>query len=217
MNKIVFIALLFFTFPVFSQDEAAQNQAAQELIVQFSGLVVGGDSLYGLPGAYVYVPASGRGTTTNYVGYFSMPALAGDSVVVRSLGYQENFFIIPKDGRMDISVVIELSADTTLLPEVEIFPYPTEQIFKEAFLALQLPDDQTSNMQNNLNEQLMRRMLANTPAGANMNHRYFMQQQVIKTENRFMQPTLSLLNPFAWRHFIDQVRRGGLRAPEGED
>ncbi|CAA9281260.1 MAG: hypothetical protein AVDCRST_MAG95-3325, partial [uncultured Adhaeribacter sp.] len=64
-------------------EAAAQGRAA---VVQFSGIVASGDSLYGVPGVTVYVPKAGRGTATNEYGYFSMPVLAGDSVVVRALG-----------------------------------------------------------------------------------------------------------------------------------
>ncbi|WMJ71687.1 carboxypeptidase-like regulatory domain-containing protein [Cytophagaceae bacterium ABcell3] len=210
MKKFLLTSFLFlFSLSLYSQDD--------ESLVQVSGIVVGGDSLYGLPGAYVVVPQTGRGTTTNHVGYFSLPAVAGDSIVVRSIGFQENFFLVPDDGRTSISVVVELVADTAMLPEVEVFPFPTEQLFRQAFLALELPEEELDNMQRNLNDQVMRRMLANTPAGSGMNHRYFLQQQVVKTETRFFSPTFSFLNPFAWRQFINDVRRGGLQSPDLDD
>ncbi|MGV3641192.1 MAG: carboxypeptidase-like regulatory domain-containing protein, partial [Adhaeribacter sp.] len=64
-------------------------------VIQLSGLVTSGDSLYGVPGVTVYVPKAGRGTITNDYGYFSLPVLAGDSVVIRALGYQHLTVKIP--------------------------------------------------------------------------------------------------------------------------
>src|SRR5688572_8850772 len=110
--------------------------AQQNKVIQFSGLTVGGDSLYGIPGVYLYVPKAGRGTTSNHLGYFSLPTLVGDTVLIKAIGFKQKQYIIP-DVEEKLSVIIELSADTSFLPVVEIFPWPTETIFKEAFLALE--------------------------------------------------------------------------------
>jgi hypothetical protein len=104
---------------------AAFSATAQDTkkVIQVSGLVVSGDSLYGVPGVAVYIPKSGRGTTTNYVGYFSLPALAGDSVLINSFGYKVRRYIVPDTLTADkMSLIIELMEDTLILPAVEIFP-----------------------------------------------------------------------------------------------
>ena len=184
----------------------------QPRIVQFSGLVVSGDSSYGIPSVLVYVPKSGRGTTSNYLGYFSMPVLEGDSVIVKAVGYAERSLKIPFGSKDDKwSLVIHLSEDTLTLPDIEVFPWPTEKIFKEAFLALKLPEQDMNNMNKNLNEQVMKRMMYNADADGSMNHHYYMNQQITKQENRFFAPTISLLNPFAWQKFIESAKRGDLK------
>ncbi|MBO9699836.1 MAG: carboxypeptidase-like regulatory domain-containing protein [Sporocytophaga sp.] len=209
MRRILFI-LLFVSYSLISQGQNGKN------IVQLSGLVIGGDSAYGIPGVTIYTPKSGRGTITNYLGYFSMPALGGDSIVIKSLGFKEKSFIVPKDTNK-LSLVIELLGDTSILPTVEVFPWPTEKIFKEAFLSLKLDDNSYDNMHKNLNEQVMRRMLYTQEASSKNNHNYYMQQQTTKVENRFFQPTLSLLNPFAWSQFLNSARNGGLRNKKKEE
>src|SRR5215218_9108602 len=81
-------------------------------VIQFSGLVTSGDSLYGVPGVTVYVPKAGRGTVTNDYGYFSMAVLAGDSVVIRAVGYQHLTVKIPKNyNKQSYSVILELKED----------------------------------------------------------------------------------------------------------
>jgi len=180
-------------------------------IIQFSGLIVSGDSAFGTPGVYVYVPKEGRGTMSNAIGYFSMAALTGDSIVIKSLGYKEKFFVIPYTQEDKISVIIEILEDTLYMPIVEITPWPTERLFKEAFLALKLPDQHLINMNNNLNDQVLKRMMYNLGADGAANSRYYLQQQTMSVENQYFAPNLSLLNPFAWKNFIDGVKRGDLK------
>ena len=100
-------------------------------VVQFTGIVASGDSLLGVPGASVYVPKAGRGTTSNAYGYFSMAVLAGDSIVFRSLGYSNQTIIIPADyQRQSFSIIVSLKEDATVLPEVRIFPTPPSRPLK---------------------------------------------------------------------------------------
>jgi hypothetical protein len=135
-------------------------------VVQFTGIVASGDSLLGVPGATMYVPMAGRGTSSNAYGYFSLAVLAGDSIVIRSLGYANQTIIIPADyQRQSYSVIVQLREDATVLPEVRVFPYSTERDFKKAFLALRLPTERGSRAAENLNEQLMRRIFNTQPVG----------------------------------------------------
>lgn len=188
-----------------SSNLSAQNS---QRIVQLSGIVVGGDSLYGVPYVSVYVPKAGRGTMTNTVGFFSLATLVGDSVVVSAIGFKKRSLRIPDNDKQSFSVVIELIMDTTLIPTVEVFPYYTEELFKQAFLALQLPEDNYNNMQQNLNDRFMSRLYVDEGMGANANYRYYMQQQAIRQDNRFKDPIASsqLFNPFAWYSAVNSLR-----------
>ena len=114
----------------------------QQKIIQLSGVVVGQDSISGVGGVHIYVPKAGRGTTSNPYGYFAMPVLARDSIIVSAIGYQKQSFIMPGDKGESVTLFIELKPDTTILPELEIFPYPTEELFKKAVLAIELPNRQ---------------------------------------------------------------------------
>ncbi len=185
-------------------------------VVQLTGLVVSGEQALGVPGVQIIIPKAARGITTNNYGYFSLATLAGDSAVIGALGYKKQFYLVPDDGRQSISVIIYLKEDTTILPTVEIFPFATEELFKEAFLALKLPEEERNHMRQNLDEQKLARMGADMPMDGSMNHSFFMNQQVYKTENRYQPPTIQLLNPFAWARFIKSVQRGDLKKKEWE-
>ncbi len=190
----------------------------QKRVVQLSGLVVSGDSLFGLPGANVYVAKAGRGTSTNEFGYFSMPVLAGDSVTVSMVGFKKyNLFIPTNYSRESYSVIIELKEDPTMLPVVDVFPYATEEVFKEAFLALRLPTKDKTNAEKNLDEQLLRRIFSNMPMDGAQNQQWAQQQFSRQQEMRGTVPANPLLNPFAWSELINSIKRGDFKKRKGVD
>jgi len=201
----------------------AAHAQGKRKVVQFTGIVASGDSLLGVPGATVYVPKAGRGTSTNAYGYFSMAVLAGDSIVIRSLGYANQTVVIPKDyQRQSYSLVVQLQDDATLLPEVRVFPYTTEREFKKAFLALNLPTERGSRAAENLNEQTMRRIFNAQPMSATANFRQAMQTQSYDYDRKMgMAPNQysnnPLLNPFSWLQLIQQVKKGEFKKKEGDD
>ena len=71
-------------------------------------------------GANLFIPKAGRGANTNAYGYFALPALEGDTLIVSTVGYKNRLIVMPKVPDEVYSVVIELNADATLLPVVEV-------------------------------------------------------------------------------------------------
>ena len=190
---------------VFGQD--------QKEIVQFSGVVVDEDSTStGMFGVHVYVPTAGRGTVTNRYGYFSLPVLVGDSVLISAIGYQKQHFIIPANQGDSYTVLVEMVTDTTVLSTVEIFPYPTEDLFKEAILALNLPVDDLSQA-DNLGQEVLARMAESMTMDASQNYKYYMNQQFYDLHNAYSQQRFNnpLLSPINWATFIKSLRNGDLK------
>ena len=180
-----------------------ENSCAQgeKRIIQLSGIVLGEDSISGVPGVHIYVPKAGRGTTTNRVGYFSLPVLVHDEIVVSAIGYEKQYFKVPDVDKENMTIIIELVSDTTFLEEVEIMPFPTEEIFKEAVLALNIPITEDVNEQN-LNEQLLALMMSTVPRDGAWNHRYYMDNWVQYQNDRFGPRPNPLLNPFNCAQFF---------------
>lgn len=203
MSKyVVYIFLLLMSFVAFSQEQ-------ERKIIQFTGVVFAPDSSSVVPGVHIYLPKSGRGTTTNPYGFFSMPVLEGDSVVFSAVGFKRQHFIVPPhDKEHSLKVLITLEEDVTFLSEVEVFPYPTEAMFKEAVLALEMPNQrQIDNMNEWLSRDYMNNAYLNIPASPNQNHQYFMQMQMQAIQNRYQAPSSNLLNPFAWARFINSLKK----------
>ena len=183
------------------------ESAGQRKVIQLSGLVVTGEQSVGVPFASVFVPRTSRGAYSNEYGFFSFPLLIGDTCMVKSQGFRPQKYVVPDDGRESISVVLYLQADTTLLPEIEVLPFPTEEDFKRAFLALRLPETDLNRMRQNLNPGMLERMRYNLGMDAGLNHMYFARQQseIIANQN-FIPNNTQLLNPFAWGRFLESVK-----------
>ena len=182
-------------------------------VVQFSGVVLSSDdSSSVLPGVHIYVPKAGRGTTTNVLGYFSMPVLVGDSVVVSAVGFEKQHFIIPNDQGDQITVIIEMSQDTTYLPEIAVFPYPTEEMFKEAILALEMPNQEDIDyMKKNLHPDVLAYMMETTPMDGSENFKVYQQQQFLQQHYGNSMRMNPFLNPLNWASFIQSIKRGDFK------
>ena len=179
----------------------------QRKIIQLSGIIVGEDSTSGLPGVHVYVQKGGRGTTTNPYGYFSFPVLSGDSVTISYVGYERQHYIVPADKGSSITIVIQLTPDVTTVPGITVFPFPTEEMFKEAVLALQLPEEREYNLRELYGNDAMAQMLRNTPYDGAMNFRYYQDLQFDYTHSKYGYVQNPFLNPFNWAKFIKDMKK----------
>lgn len=205
-SNLVLIILVVLTVlsvvPAFSQ--------AQRRIIQLSGVILGkadnGDP-YQLPGVHVYVPKAGRGTTTNSLGFFSMPVLAGDSIVISSVGFERQYYIVPNHPSEYLTIIVELVQDVTFLKEVEVLSFPTEEVFKEAILALNIPTNNGQIDQKNLNQELLALMLKTSPMDGPMNQRYYLDQWAASQTNRYSPVTNPFLNVFNWAKFFKSLKQ----------
>lgn len=186
----------------------AQTAHAQQKrrVIQLSGVVLGKDSLSGIPGVNVYVPKAGRGTTTNTYGFFSMPVLVGDSIVISCIGYERQYYIVPDHPSEYLTIVFELHEDVTYLQEVEVTPFPTEEVFKEAVLALNLPLNEETPDKKNMDAQILALILKNTPMDGYENQRYALDQWAQQQNSHFVPVTNPLFNPFNWAKFIKSLK-----------
>lgn len=184
------------------------QESTKKNVIQFSGVVVTQDSTMGIPGVNVYVPKGGRGTSTNMYGYFSFAVLAGDSVVISAVGLRKKHLIIPSISKDNYTVIIPMVEDTTMLEEQVISPFPTEEMFKEAVLAMQLPNQQGLNsMDRNLSPAQLAMLAQNMPMDGSMNYRYFTQmhsQYLFDGSGPRYNP---LLNPLAWMNFFKSLKK----------
>lgn len=168
-------------------------------IIQLSGVV--SDSTEQLIGAHVYVPKAGRGDVTNHLGFFSIPVLVGDSVVISMVGYHRASYIVPDAPSEQLTILIELTQDVTMLNNV-IVGFPTEELFKEAILAMNIPSDNRGLDQKALNAELIALMARATPMDGNANYKYYIDQWSNSAGNTFRPVYNPFLDPLNWARFI---------------
>ena len=101
-----------------------------------------------------------------------------------------------------------MTSDTILLPQTVIYPWPSREQFKEAFLALDVPDDDYERARKNLNAAKLKEMAASYPMDGSMNYQYSMQLYQDKLYYIGQTQPISILNPFAWAQFIKAWKEG---------
>jgi len=206
MNRIFLLSLLIITtLNVFAQK-------SNEELVQFSGVVVTSDSLKPIPFTNVIIKNAYRGTISDYYGYFSFVAVKGDTVEFSYVGYKKSFFVIPdtlKENRY--SLIQMLSRDTILLKETVIYPWPSREEFKRAFVELKVPDDDMQRAQRNLELAQHKEVQDNVPYDGSINYKWTTQQRNNQIYSAGQYPVNNLLNPLAWAAFIKAWQEGAYK------
>jgi hypothetical protein len=181
-------------------------------VIQLSGIILNADSTDAVPGVNVYVPRKGRGTSTGRYGYFSLPVLEGDSVVFSFIGLQKQTFKVPDMVPEDkISLILTMQTDEIALAEIEVMPYPSEEEFKRAVLAMNYEAPMSVDSRGNMSPETLLRWAESMPASGNENMRYFRQGQLMQIQDRYGPRPFTLLDPFAWSKFIQSIKRGELK------
>ena len=182
--------------------------SSQSKVIQFSGVVVNGADSKPLPFSTVMILNHHRGTVADASGFFSFVAVVGDTVEFSTVGFSPRRLIIPDTIRHDAySIVMPLEQDTIMLMETVIYPWPTKEKFREAFINLELPETEADIIRRNFNLALVREQAREGKMDANMNYRSLMQQQTTQLYYQNQMVPNNLLNPFAWAQFIKQWRR----------
>ncbi len=182
--------------------------SSPQKVVQFSGVVVSGIDSSPLAFSTIYIANRERGTVADASGFFSFVAISGDSVRFSSVGYQTRWLVIPDTIRHDAySIVMPLEQDTIMLLETVIYPWPSKEKFRDAFVSLQLPESELDIIRKNFNLATMREQARQGKMDASMNYRSLMQQQATHLYYQNQMVPNNLLNPFAWAQFIKQWRR----------
>ncbi|MFT3885764.1 MAG: carboxypeptidase-like regulatory domain-containing protein [Flavobacteriales bacterium] len=78
---------------------AQPGKKAARPLVQFSGVVVTGDSLEPVPFASIITKGSFRGTISDVYGYFSFVAQPGDTLQFSAVGFKRGEYVIPTASR----------------------------------------------------------------------------------------------------------------------
>ncbi len=187
-------------------------QEGDKNIIQFSGYVLTPDTLMGIPFVTIQVNNSSRGTITNQEGFFSFAAGEGDTIHFSSIGFEESFYYIPTNLQTNkYSIVKLLSADTYYIDTVTIYPWPTKEMFKQAFLSLEMEENDVDRALKNLEREYLKEMGENMAMDASENANYYLRSEAKKYYYAGQAPPQNIFNVFAWAQFIEAWKRGDFK------
>jgi hypothetical protein len=193
----------------------AQDAAGDDRLVQFSGITITADSLNPVSFTKIFVRQTHRGTNSDANGYFSFVAHKNDSIVFTALGFKPATFVIPDTITKNRYSLIQLmTSDTLTLTAAFIFPWPSLEDFKRAFLETKIPDDEIEIARKNLAAYDIRLRAEDYPMDANMNYRNWIDTQTSKLYYFGQQQPFNIFNPFAWAKFIKAWRDGKFKRQE---
>lgn len=215
MKKLtaLFVLLAFCSTPAIAQTKPAVKTNTN--LIQFSGIVLDQDSLTPIPFVAVMIKGTHWGTKSDYNGFFNLVVSPGDEIEFLSLVHKPRSYKISDTLRQKYYYAIQiLTKDTVQLEAVDIFPWPSREDFKRAFLALDLNDTDIERADRNLAREELSMLERTQPANPAENYRYMMQAIYTKIYTAGQQPSMDLMNPAKWAQFIDAWRKGKFKSKQ---
>ena len=195
-----------------------QAQESENALIQFSGITITGDSLNPVPFTKIYIKATKKGTTSDVYGYFSIVAHKNDTMLFNALGFKPASFVIPDSiTKNRYSLIQIMTSDTITLSAAFIFPWPTLDEFKQAFLNLKIPDDDLERARKNMAEEQIRASVEVYPMDAKMNYNNYIENRTSKLYYFGQTQPMNIFNPFAWAQFIKAWKEGKFKRKKDQD
>ena len=213
MNNSLCCLFTLLTLTFYSNSLQSQSQDENSSLVQFSGITITADSLNPVSFAKISDICSHRATTSDINGYFSFVAHKTDTVIFTAIGFKPTSFIIPDSiTKQRYSLIQLMTADTLTLAAAFIFPWPTLEDFKRAFVETKIPDDDLEIARKNLLAADIRMRAEEYPMDANMNYRNYIDNQTSKLYYFGQIQPYNIFNPFAWAKFIKAWKDGKFKS-----
>lgn len=191
----------------------AQDSNPEHKLIQLSGIVVSGDSLSAVPFTSVMIKGTNRGTICDFYGFFSLVARENDTLEFSSIGYNGGEFVVPDTlSHNRYSIIQLIHQDTLELAEVQVYPWPSREQFKDAFLSLNAPQDDYDRAFENMTNEDIRLAVQGVPMSARENSQYDVQREYTKLYRIGNINQTTLMNPLAWAQFIQAWKRGDFKS-----
>ncbi len=204
---LLLASMLFLTLA--STSQTVTTNASNTNLIQFSGVVLDQDSLTPIPFVSILIRGANRGTVTNYYGFFSLVVSPGDELQFFSVNHKNRVYKVPDSLKQKYYYALQvLTKDTVELQSVDVYPWPTREEFRKAFLALDLKDTDFERAERNLTKEAMTYLERTQGANSAENYKVALQNYYTKVYTAGQAPSNKLLDPIAWASFIDAWRKG---------
>jgi hypothetical protein len=204
------IVLLGFAATLNAQNNPTSRN--RDRLIQLSGVLVSSDSLDLVSYASIIDKTTRKGTMSDYYGYFSFVVRPGDTILFNAFGFKPNAYIVPdtlSDNRY--SIIHIMTPEAQLLPEVQVYPWPSREDFARAFVEMEPYNDALRRAQRQLSGESLAFAAARLPTDGGLSYNWETQQQQTRLYTMGQQPVNNLLNPAAWSRFVESWRKGELQ------
>ena len=210
------LIILFILSIGFANKQAIAQQVPniyRDSVVQLYGVIMTADSLKAVPYASISVKGKGRGTITNNDGVFSIAVNKGEQITFSCVGFKNRTILIPANLEGNQYSVIQLLVnDTNFLPATILKPRPTRAQFERDFVNTKVDDDLYETARKNTSASQKRVILSSLPYDGKEAVGASLTQQAAKYYYSGQLPPMNILNPSAWRSFINSWKRGDYKS-----
>src|SRR4030042_1713345 len=184
------------------------SQSQPEKLIQLSG-VVKNEYLQPIQFAHIVIKNKNRGTISDMRGMFSFVVEPKDTVLFTAVGFKRVALVIPDTlTRYHLPVDIYMETDTIWIEEVIILPWKTYEEFREAFLSLELPDNDLNRAYRNIALIKTQMYMASNKPDPEMNYQYMLKEQYNQLYSKGQIPYYSIFNPLRWVEFFKYIEEG---------
>jgi len=213
LSPVIILFCLFSQTAFAQQANTTSPNIYRDSVVQLYGVVMTADSLKAIPFASVVVNKKGRGTITNNDGVFSIAVNKGEKIIFTCIGFKDRVISIPSNLEGNQYSVIQLLVnDTNFLPATILKPRPTRAQFERDFVNAKIDDDLYETARKNTSDVQKRIILASLPRDGKEAVGASLTNQAAKYYYSGQLPPMNILNPIAWKSFINSWKRGDFKS-----
>ena len=203
LNKNIFFLVVIFLF-------YSTSFSQKQEIIQIKGMVVN-VKFQPISFAHIEIKNRGFGTISDESGKFDFFTNKGDTIQFSCIGFKNAKYTIPINTEFKIyHLLAVLPSDTLALPEVQIFPWRNFKEFVQAFIKIELPDDDIVKAEKNFTL-LKLQMIVNEdeiPSSSGAAYNLSMQQRSCQLYWKGQTQPMQIFNLFAWQQFFDYLKNG---------
>jgi hypothetical protein len=213
MRKTLLITIIILVSLLGQKASAQTVDIYRDSVIQLYGVIMTADSLKAVPFASVIVENKGRGTITNNDGVFSIAVNKGEHITFSCVGFKNRTILIPAKLEGNQYSVIQLMVnDTNFLPATILKARPSRAQFERDFVNAKVDDDMYETARKNTSMSQKRIILSSLPYDGKEAVGASLTQQASKYYYSGQLPPMNLLNPSAWRSFINAWKRGDYKS-----
>jgi CarboxypepD_reg-like domain len=131
------ILFLLYLIPAGLQAQVEEKPA----LISLSGIIYQNSNARPLAYVNIRIKNTNRGGISARNGFFSVVVSPLDTLLISSVGFKTIQMTVPDSLYRDRELIfISMEFDTVMLDEAVVYPWPTKEQFREAFLALRVMD-----------------------------------------------------------------------------